>query len=84
MAIAKKSGKLVSTRLIARHAHEIGISEYMRHPIEAMKILRALVWKKYKMAKPTARNKGLDFLQRRTKMQEAKGNDNLTKKTGNR
>ena len=63
MAIAKKSGKQVSTQLLAQRAYKIGINEYMRQSIEAMKQLCASAWKKYKVAKPTAREKRSDFLQ---------------------
>ena len=63
MAIAKNSGKQVSTQLLAQRAYEIGINEYMRQPIKAMKRLRASAWKKYKVAKPTAREIRSEFLQ---------------------
>ena len=55
MVIAKKSGKKVSTGLIARHAHKISISNYMHHLVDAAKRMRAAAWKKYRESKPTAR-----------------------------
>ena len=41
MVIAKKSGKKVSTRLLARHAHKIAIFDYMNHTIDAIKRMRS-------------------------------------------
>ena len=40
MVISKKSGKGVSTRLLARRVQDVGIHDYMRHSITAIKILR--------------------------------------------
>ena len=80
MIIAKKSGKKVSTRLIARHAHKLFISNYMHHTIDAIKRMRAAAWKNYRASKPTAREQQTAFLMRKATKHEDKGNDNLAKK----
>ena len=79
MVIAKKSGKHVSTWLLAQRPYEIGSNEYMRQPIEEMK-LRASTWKKYNIAKPIAREKRSEFLQKRSELQDKEGHKNLAKK----
>ena len=80
MIIAKKSGKKVSTRLIARHAHSISISNYMSHSVDALKKLRASAWKNYRANKPTAKIKRIAFLHRQADQQEENGNEILAKK----
>ena len=80
MIIAKKSGKKVSTRLIARHAHAISISNYMNHTLDAIKRMRANAWKQYRESKPTASEKRTAFLMRKATEKEEEGDDNLAKK----
>ena len=45
-----------------------------------MKRLCASAWKKYKMAKATAREKRSAFLQKQAKLQDEEGHENLAKK----
>ena len=80
MIITKKSGKKVSTSLIARHAHNISISNYMNHTIDAIKRMRATACKKYRDSKLTAREKRTAFLMRKAAKREDKRNDGLAKK----
>ena len=80
MFIAKKSGKKVSTHLIARQAHTISISNYMNHAIEEIKKMRASAWKKYRASKPTAKERQTDFLQQQANDREENGDDTIAKK----
>ena len=76
----EKTGRRISTQLIAQHAHEIGINNYMRHSLDALRAMRSTAWKKYRDAKPTAREKISAFLMQQASLCEEQGNNNLAKK----